>query len=110
MKKLLLILLICGAVWQWNSSAEIDRLRISELPSDQVALFATKSCHICKKAKKYFEDNGINYYEYDVEASAIAREEYSKLSNRRGVPLIYYKGNILLGFNKNRVRKLLGKT
>jgi len=110
MNKLLFLLLICGALWQWSSRAEVDSIRISELSSDQVALFATKSCPVCKKTREYFEANGINYYEYDVEASEIAREEYLKLSNNRGVPLIYYKGDFLLGFNKNKVSKLLGKT
>lgn len=116
MNKVIIFALICGSFWLWNSYSKsggdnlIDDLKVSDLPSDSVVLFATKWCAVCKQTREFFEKNDIAYYEYDVEESTIAKSEYNKISNRKGVPLIYYRGEHVLGFSESKIRKLLDKT
>jgi mycoredoxin len=113
MKKVIILAFICGSIWLWsdrNTLANqnvINDIQVSELPSDSVILFATEWCPVCKKARKYFESHGIDYLEYDVEKSDAGMQEYKKISNSRGVPLVYYNGAYVLGFNENKIQRLL---
>ena len=68
----------------------------------EVKIFTTVRCGYCKIAKKYFEEKGIRYTEYDIEKSASAKAEF-KNHNGRGVPLIIINGNKIFGFNKKAI-------
>lgn len=113
MNKVIILAFICGSIWLWNdrntpaNQNVIDDIQVSELPSDSVILFATDWCPVCKKAREYFEIHGIDYLEYDVEKSDAGMQEYKKISSENGVPLVYYNGDYVLGFNENKIKRLL---
>ncbi len=73
-----------------------------------VKIYTTPSCVYCKMAKEFFKKNNIEYEEHDVAADAKAREEMFKKSHQMGVPVIDINGEIVVGFDRERLAQLLG--
>ncbi len=73
--------------------------------SNDVIMYSTTWCGVCKKAKRYFNKNNIRYKEYDVEKSEKGRKDYKKL-NGRGVPIILVGSRRMNGFSRNHFEKI----
>ena len=73
-----------------------------------ITIYSTPTCVYCKMAKAFFADNNVKYEEKDVAADSAAREEMIQKSGQLGVPVIDINGTIVIGFDKGRVRELLG--
>jgi glutaredoxin len=58
-------------------------------------------------AKEYFKENNISYTEKDV-SNQDFRDEMIQKSGQMGVPVIEIDGNIVTGFNKQKISQLLG--
>ena len=58
-------------------------------------------------AKDYLRDNNVSYEEKDVSVDTQAREEMTKKSGQMGVPVIDIDGQMIMGFDKERIAKLL---
>ncbi|GGY56081.1 NrdH-redoxin [Bacterioplanes sanyensis] len=71
-----------------------------------VVLYATEWCGYCQRARKLFEEKGIDYVEYDIEKSELGKEQYDQL-NGQGVPLILYNGEVLRGFSRQAIMNLV---
>lgn len=74
----------------------------------QVKIFTTPTCHYCKLAKAFFQDNGVAYEEHDVLADTTARQEMIEKSGQMGVPVIVIGDELIVGFDEPRLRSLLG--
>lgn len=74
----------------------------------EVIIYTTPTCVYCKMAKAFFEQNHISYKEKDVAYDLQAREEMVQKSSQMGVPVIDIDGNIVIGFNKQKLSELLG--
>ena len=59
-------------------------------------------------AKDWFNENNIDYTEYDVSADAERREEMMKKTGQMAVPVIDVEGELVVGFDKPRLSQLLG--
>lgn len=59
-------------------------------------------------AKEYFKKNNITYEEFDVAKDAAARKEMVDISHQLGVPVIDVDGQIIVGFDRGTLAKLLG--
>lgn len=59
-------------------------------------------------AKEFFAKHGVSYEEKDVAADAKAREEMIAKSGQMGVPVIDIDGNIVIGFDQQKLKELLG--
>jgi len=59
-------------------------------------------------AKDYFKQNSLAYTEYDVAADIQKRQEMLDKSHQFGVPVIDIDGTIVIGFDKPRIKTLLG--
>ncbi len=81
-------------------------MEISQANSEPVVLYSTAWCGYCKKTVAYLEKEKIPFIEYDIEKSVKAKSEYDQL-NGRGVPLVVIDGNIIRGYNPNKISKLL---
>lgn len=57
--------------------------------------------------KAFFKENNVVYEEKDVSTDAAARDEMIAKSNQMGVPVIDVDGQIIVGFDKERLSKLL---
>lgn len=58
-------------------------------------------------AKEYLSQKGIEYTDYDVTKDSEALEEMVKLSGARSVPVISACGEVMVGFDKNRLDQML---
>lgn len=73
-----------------------------------VLIYTTPSCIYCKMAKDFFKKNNIEYTEKDVVSDDEARQEAIEKSGQMGVPVIDIDGNIIVGFDKEKLSNLLG--
>lgn len=69
--------------------------------SKEVVMYSATWCGVCKKAKAYFEAEGIAYKDYDIENSRKGRSDYKKLKGT-GVPIIMVDDERLNGFSRGR--------
>jgi glutaredoxin-like YruB-family protein len=74
----------------------------------EVKIYTTPTCPYCRIAKKFLDDNGIKYQEFDIVKDKEAREEMKRKYNSLAVPTIYFEGEVLIGFNEAELRKKLG--
>ena len=74
-----------------------------------VKIYTTSTCHWCKVAKEYFEDNEIEYEEYNVEFDYEKAAEMVQKSGQRGVPVIDINGTIIIGFDKKTIDENIDK-
>jgi len=73
-----------------------------------VTIYSTPSCHFCHMAKEYFKANSVAYTEHDVAADAEQRKAMIDKSGQMGVPVIIIDNELVIGFNKPIIAKLLG--
>lgn len=73
----------------------------------KVILYSSPTCHYCHMAKDFFEENKIEYIDKDVASDGEARKEAILKSRQMGVPVIDIDGEIVVGFAKLRLQKLL---
>ncbi len=73
-----------------------------------VIIYSTPSCHFCHMAKEFFKANNVAYTEHDVAGDAEKRKEMIEKSGQMGVPVIIIGNELIVGFNKSLISKLLG--
>ena len=72
-----------------------------------VKVYSTPSCPWCTKAKDYLKANNVTFEEFDVSLDRNAAVEMVNKSGQRGVPVLDINGNIIVGFDKPNIDKLL---
>jgi len=72
-----------------------------------VNIYTTPTCVYCQMAKEFFKENNVSYQEHDVSSDAKAREEMINKSGQMGVPVIEVEGEIVIGFDKEKLMELL---
>lgn len=73
----------------------------------KVTIYSTPTCHYCSLAKEYFDANKIKYETFDVAGDADKRREMMEKSGQLGVPVIVIDEEIVVGYDKSRLAKLL---
>ena len=73
----------------------------------KVVIYTTKDCPFCKKTKEFFKEHNIKYSEKDVGEDEKASEEMIKLSWHHGVPVIDVDGEIIVGFDEEKLKEAL---
>jgi len=58
-------------------------------------------------AKKYLDSKNVKYEEIDVSVDRNAAMEMVRKSRQRGVPVLDIDGNIVIGFDKDRIDSLI---
>ena len=58
--------------------------------------------------KAFLKDHNVAYEEKDVSQDTAARDEMIAKSNQMGVPVVDIDGQIIVGFDEERLSKLLG--
>jgi len=74
----------------------------------EVKIYTTPTCPYCTMAKKFLDDNGIKYQEFDIVEDRAAREEMKNKCNSLTVPTICFDGEVLVGFDEVQLREKLG--
>ena len=68
-----------------------------------IKIYSTSWCPSCVKAKKFFDMKGWDYKEINVADKHEDREEVFKVSGQRTVPVIDINGEIIVGFDRNKI-------
>lgn len=72
-----------------------------------VTIYSTPSCVYCKMAKEWFAEHKVSYTDKNVLSDLPAREEMVKKSGQLGVPVIDIDGQVIVGFDKPAIERLL---
>ncbi len=59
-------------------------------------------------AEKFLSAKGVQFIGKDILADEAAREEMVKLSGQRGTPVILIDGEVVVGFDRGKMKRLLG--
>lgn len=73
-----------------------------------ITIYSTPSCHFCHEAKDFFKENGVEFTDYNVAADQEKRQEMMDLTGQMGVPVIKVDDQIVIGFDKSKLKELLG--
>ncbi len=74
----------------------------------KVRIYSTPTCPYCHKAKAYLDQKGITYEDIDVSVNSEKAEELVNLSGQMSVPVLDIDGEIIVGFDKEKIEKALG--
>jgi len=72
-----------------------------------IRVFSTPSCPYCHTLKAFLDEKGFKYEDIDVAEDDKAREEMIQKSDQMGVPVIEIDGQIIIGFDKEKISQLL---
>ncbi|MDI6603433.1 MAG: Uxx-star family glutaredoxin-like (seleno)protein [Patescibacteria group bacterium] len=72
-----------------------------------VKVYTTPSCPYCLTLKAFLKKNNIKFVEIDVSQDKKAQEEMIEKSGQMGVPVIEIGDQIVVGFDKEKISKLL---
>ena len=75
-----------------------------------VTIYSTPSCHLCHAAKDMFKANNIEFTDYNVATDLPHRQEMIQKSGQMGVPVILVDNELVVGFDEERLRELMGQT
>ncbi|MEZ4450013.1 MAG: glutaredoxin domain-containing protein [Nannocystaceae bacterium] len=78
----------------------------------EVIVYKTEWCGVCKKLTAYLDKKGVAYVAKDIEKDAEAAGELQRKSREKGlktgsVPVIDVRGEMMVGFDRARLEKLL---
>ncbi len=73
----------------------------------QIKIYSTLNCPYCVMAKDFFKSRGLEYQDINVAEDQVAFQEMVKKSGQMGVPVIDIDGNIIVGFNRLEIEKLI---
>mgnify|MGYP003395028355 FL=1 len=73
-----------------------------------VIVYSTPTCPWCVRVKQFLKENNILFLERDVSVDKLAADEMVKKSGQMGVPVLDIDGQIAVGFDKDRIKQLLG--
>ncbi|MEW6074839.1 MAG: glutaredoxin domain-containing protein [Candidatus Omnitrophota bacterium] len=74
----------------------------------KVIVYSTSTCPWCIRVKQFLKDNNIAFENYDVSSDQAKAEEMIQKSGQMGVPVLDIAGQIIIGFDKERITKALG--
>lgn len=73
----------------------------------EVKIYTTSTCGYCKAAKEFFKENKVKFKELNVEDNEKYAKEAMEKSGQQGVPVIDVGGEIVVGFDEEKLSKLL---
>ena len=75
--------------------------------SPSVKVYTTITCPWCVKTKEFLKANNVNYTEVNVGADEKSRNEMFEKSGQFGVPVTDANGTIIVGYDKEALKKAL---
>lgn len=72
-----------------------------------VKVYTTPACPYCFTLKEFLKEHNIKFEEVDVSQDEKARDEMIKKSGKMETPIVEIDGQIVVGFDKEKITKLL---
>ena len=76
--------------------------------ANTVMVYSTPTCPYCIRVKQFLKDNNISYEDIDVSSDQAKAEEMTSKSGQIGVPVIDINGQVIVGFDKGKIKRALG--
>ena len=73
----------------------------------KVKVYSTPTCPYCHAAKEFLKENKIPFQDIDVSKDQTAAQEMIEKSGQMGVPVIDIGGTIIVGYDKEAIKKAL---
>jgi len=73
----------------------------------KIKVFSTPLCPYCVALKNFLKEKKIAFEEIDVSQDRKAAEELIRKSGQMGVPVIEIDKEIIVGFDRQRLKELL---
>lgn len=91
-----------------NNSIHRSDSSLKESDVKRVTVYSTPTCSWCNTLKSWLQKNNIRYTDIDVSRDQRAAEELVKRTGQQGVPQTDINGQVVVGFNQQRLKELLG--
>lgn len=75
-----------------------------------VKIYSTPTCMYCKTLMEYLDSKNIEFVNIDVSKDNAEKEKMIKDSGQIAVPVVDIDGEIIIGFDKTKIDKLLKLT
>ena len=76
--------------------------------SKSVKVYSTATCPWCIRVKQFLKENNIEFQNLDVSSDQPAADEMVAKTGQMGVPVIDIDGEIIIGFDKEKIKLALG--
>ncbi|MFH0800766.1 MAG: glutaredoxin domain-containing protein [bacterium] len=73
----------------------------------KLTVYSTPTCPYCIRAKEFLRENGVEFEDIDVSSDRAQAQKMIELSQQRGVPVLDFDGQIVVGFDKEKIKELL---
>lgn len=73
----------------------------------KIRVFSTPTCPYCFALKQFLKEKGFAFEDIDVSQNQEALREMVEKSGQMGVPVIEINGQIVIGFDRERIVQLL---
>jgi len=73
-----------------------------------VKVYSTPTCPWCIRLKQFLKENNIAFEDFDVSLNQEKADEMVKISGQMGVPVVDIGGEIVVGFDKEKIKEALG--
>ena len=81
--------------------------RAKSKKSARVKVYTTVTCPWCVKTKEFLKANNVKYDEVNVGIDEKSRNEMFEKSGQFGVPVTDVNGTIIVGYDKEALKKAL---
>lgn len=75
----------------------------------EIKIYIDPNCEWCNKLKDWMKKENLSYQELDVTESDTYRDELLEKSSQLAVPVIDIDGEIIVGFNEQKIKEVLNK-
>lgn len=72
-----------------------------------IKVYSTPTCPFCKRAKEFLKQNNFAFEDLNVAENEEARTEMINKSGRMAVPVLDIDGEIIVGFEAEKIKKAL---
>ncbi len=72
-----------------------------------IKVYSTPTCPYCYTLEEFLKGHNINFEDIDVLNDEKARDEMIKKSGKMEAPIVEIDGEIVVGFDKEKIVKLL---
>ncbi|NQU82742.1 MAG: thioredoxin family protein [Parcubacteria group bacterium] len=73
----------------------------------KVKVFSTVTCPYCVTLKEFLKSNDIEFEAVDVSSDEAAQKEMIEKSGQMGVPVTFIDDEVIVGFDREKISKLL---
>ena len=73
----------------------------------KIKVYTTLSCPHCIKVKNFLKENGVKFKEINLTRYPSAAKELERITGQTGVPVIFAGGHKIIGFDEDKLRRIL---